>query len=208
MVSGASMPEQAATAEAVVLCAMSGDAVALRRVWQEHRRWIAAVLLAHKPAGAELDDLLQDVAVSMLSNISTLRDAAKVRPWLRMIAVNAARAAARRQHPVERLSPNGHFTSPDSGGDLRVMQQEDSGRILQLAMSLPQSYGEPLLLQAVRGLTVNQIADILELPATTIETRLARARRMLREQASSQDSFDGGAGHRQVGSMTATKDTS
>ena len=41
---------------------------------------------------------------------------------------------------------------------------------------------EPLLLRCVRGLSYQQISTILELPVTTIETRLARARRMLREE--------------------------
>ena len=179
------MPEQAATTEAVVVCAMAGDGVALRRLWQEHRRWVAAVLLAHKPAGAELDDLLQEVALSMLMNISTLRDAAKLRPWLRMIAVNAARATARRQRPIERLSHNGqHEARSANSADVEVA--DESNRVLQLALQLPPSYGEPLVLQAVRGLSVNQIAAILELPETTVETRLARARRMVRDQLSQQ----------------------
>jgi DNA-directed RNA polymerase specialized sigma24 family protein len=36
----------------------------------------------------------------------------------------------------------------------------------------------------VQGLSQRQIADLLDVPETTVETRLARARRMLRQLAS------------------------
>src|SRR5437868_11690431 len=78
-----------------VAAAIRGDADAVRSLWQEHRRWVAAVLLAHKPREAELEDLLQDVAMTFVRTVSRLRDEGMLRPWLRTVAVNAARAAGR-----------------------------------------------------------------------------------------------------------------
>ena len=51
-------------------------------------------------------------------------------------------------------------------------------------MALPDGYREPLFLKAVQGLSYRNIAEILGLPETTVETRIARARRMLRDAAS------------------------
>ena len=45
-------------------------------------------------------------------------------------------------------------------------------------LTLPSDYREPLILRCVRGMTYQQISEILDLPVTTIETRLARARRI------------------------------
>src|SRR5205085_1176651 len=59
--------------------------------------WVAAILLAHKPRDLELDDLLQDVAMTFVRTISTLRDGAVLRPWLRTVAINAARATGREE---------------------------------------------------------------------------------------------------------------
>ena len=55
-------------------------------------------------------------------------------------------------------------------------------RLLKQALSLPMTYREPLLLRCVRALSYQQISEVLDLPITTVETRLARARRMLREE--------------------------
>jgi len=80
----------------VVRRATAGDNSAAAVLWRDHRKWVAAVLLAHKPASAELEDLLQDVAVTMVANISSLRAPAAFRPWLRAIALNVARSAGRK----------------------------------------------------------------------------------------------------------------
>src|SRR5688572_6190035 len=53
-------------ARADVAAAVRGDQEAVRALWQENRRWVAAVILAHKPREADLEDLLQDVAMSFV----------------------------------------------------------------------------------------------------------------------------------------------
>lgn len=164
-----------------VRAAQEGDHGALRGLWQRHRRWVAAVLLAHKPRGAELEDLLQDVATILVSRLSELRDPAAFKPWLRMVAVNAARAqgrkaSRRRERPVEGLEEM--LTAPEP-----LAERDEAARILRLAMQLPDAYREPLLLRCVHGMSHREIGQVLDLPETTIETRIARGRRMLRELA-------------------------
>ncbi len=172
-----------------VSAAMAGDEDALRRVWSQNRNWVAAILLAHKPRSVETDDLLQVVALKMVERLGDLRDERAFRPWLRTVAINAARAAGRR-HQVEAKSKlrlvrdRGRDVddSVDDGVDPAVLEQ---GRVLlELARELPEGYREPLLLRCVKGMSHREIAKVLELPETTIETRIARGRRMLRELAS------------------------
>ena len=83
--------------------AAAGDRTAIGEVWRANRRWIAAVLLAHAPRGADVDDLLQEVAATLVSKCHHIRDAASLRGWLRVVAINAARMAARGQ-AIERKS--------------------------------------------------------------------------------------------------------
>lgn len=179
-----------ADAEMVAASAASGsDVGSVNGLWEANRRWVAAILLAHKPRWADLEDLLQEVALAMVRKIGELRDPGALRPWLRTVAINAAHAAARgsKRRAGEERSAEGSdqahegrtrdFTpAPDALGDL------EHGRLLmQLAFELPDGYREPLLLKAVEGLSYRQIGEIMDLPETTIETRVARGRRMLRE---------------------------
>lgn len=173
--------------EAMLHAAMAGDADALSLLWREHRRWVAAVLLAHLPGGIELEDLLQDVAVTFVANLRTLRSAAAFRPWLRAIAINAARSAGRRkvvhQRAMGAMPENvddwpqdpAHATEQE-----RLRTRDRLRQVLVIVRSMQPDYREPMWLRAVHGLSQQQIADTLALPVTTIETRLARGRRMLR----------------------------
>lgn len=192
----------------LVRAAMAGDRVALRALWEEHRRWVAAVVLAHKPRSADLDDLLQEVAVTLIAKIGTLEDPAAFPGWLRMVALNAARLAGRKTSTGPRITTftglgagtegeggNGPAGGAVAGGDGGAAGgaaggavRDEARRVFELAMRLPPEYREPLLLRTVQELSYQQISAITGLPETTIETRIARGRRMLRELAAEQAS--------------------
>lgn len=165
--------------------AISGDTPALERLWDQHRRWAAAVVLAHMPRGVELEDLLQEIAMTMVRKIRDLQDPDSFRPWLRQIAVNAAKTAGRRKQTRQRVlgSPSAvHVEQLPSRPAPETGAISEARRLLELAQRLHPDYREPLLLRSVRGMSYRQISAVLELPVTTIETRIARARRMLREE--------------------------
>lgn len=192
------------TGRELIARAIGGDHEALRRLWSEHRPWVAAILLAHMPrsgwgrggSGPELDDLLQEVAVTVVSKVSGLRDEAAFKPWLRAVAVNVAKTSGRRTRVRKegwlrlvsfRGGANGG-DDDDSGGpsSARAQTLAEGRRLMELAAELPDGYREPLLLKCVQGMSYKQIGEVMNLPDTTIETRIARARRMLRERAEKQ----------------------
>ena len=170
-----------------VVAAIAGDAQAIRRVWNDNRRWVAAVLLAHKPRWADLDDLLQEVAVALVRKVSEVRDPAALKPWLRTVAMNAALASARSGRKRARdtgIEDDNTYMGRSIRPEVDSEEREEGRRLMALAERLPDGYREPLLLKALHDLSYREIGAILGLPETTIETRIARGRRMLRELAS------------------------
>lgn len=169
-----------------VAAAMTGDRKAMESLWQEHRRWIAAVLLVHKTSEDYLDDLLQDVAMTLVSKIDTLRETGNIRAWLRTVAVNAARASARKGR--SRPRPNSLEIEPQANSIEALpcgQVDEEASRLMGLSQQLPDTYREPLMLRAIHGMRGKHIAQILGLNEATVETRIARARKMLRKLAES-----------------------
>lgn len=183
--------------DSLAAAAIAGDADAVQRLWTLNRRWVAAILLAHKPRWADVEDLLQEVALSMVRKLSEVRDPRAVRPWLRTVAVNIAHAAARsgkRRAGDERLGEAADESHEGRGRDFvqapEALSEYEHGRLLlTLAGQLPDGYREPLLLKALQDLSYREIGEILDLPETTIETRIARGRRMLRELAAKNAAF-------------------
>ena len=176
------MNEQVTSSElAEAKAAIDGDQAAMMSLWRRHRRWVAAVLLAYKPRHEDLDDLLQEVAMTVVKNLQTVRDARFVRAWLRTVAMNAARSAGRAKRPAVGFEDDGGLDQ----GQFRIHRNghanDEVQRMLNLVRELPEQYREPLMLRAVRGLSSRQVGEILDLPVATVDTRVCRARRMLRD---------------------------
>ncbi len=191
------MGSRDSTDEELITRAREGDRAAQHQLWRFHRRWVAAIVLAHRPRSIELDDLLQDVALKFIGKIHTLRESRAFRPWLRQITLNVCRGAGRSIKSTLRLVSDdrrdathrepGSIAAPvpaTGGVHQQLERREAAERLLQQALTLPIAYREPLLLRCVRSMSYKQISDVLGLPLTTIETRLARARRMLRQEIS------------------------
>jgi RNA polymerase sigma-70 factor (ECF subfamily) len=163
----------------------------LVELWHQSRRWLAAILYAHKPRDVDLEDLMQDVATRLVKHRDELadpRDPAAVRPWLRTVAINVARSAGRRSRTRAGAMPvleyHAAIRSRDEANGAHVAGETSrvrGRRALGMAMTLPPTYREPLLL-SLRGLSQRQIAQVMDLPVTTVETRLIRARRMVRDE--------------------------
>ena len=173
-----------------IRAAIGGDHDALRAVWKDHRRWVAAILLAHKPKHTDLDDLLQTVALQVCRKVHEVREPEAFRPWLRMVAINAARADGRTTGRQRRgfLRLVGRTGEPDAGEcpDELNERRREGERLITLARTLPEGYREPLLMRCVRGMSYRAIGEAMGLPETTVETRIARGRRMLRELAAAE----------------------
>ena len=58
----------------------------------------------------------------------------------------------------------------------------DVQQVMQALLELPEKYRLPLLLFAVEGYSVRETADILHLNESTVRTRIARAREMIRKE--------------------------
>ena len=164
--------------------AIAGNADALETLWREHRHWLAIVALSHTPRDTDLEDVMQDIAVAIIKDIHRVRDPQAIRGWLRGVAINVSTSAGRKSTRrraalnglaarLSRSEPREHHRADD---DLRALHA--------LIASLPEMYREPLLLSAWRGMTHAQIGELLSLPTATVETRIRRARRLIREMAS------------------------
>lgn len=161
--------------------APGAPAVDVARLWEENRRWVASLIAAHKPTSADLEDLLQDVAATLVARAHTIRDEGAARGWLRVVAVNAARAAGRRvtrrgEHRRQVIDEG----DPSLAAGLDPSEEAMERELRQRLHALPPTYREPLMLRAVRGLPANVIGEVLGLSEAAVNTRLARARRMLR----------------------------
>lgn len=125
-------------------------------------------------------DLAQDTWVRVLRGIGSLREPARLRPWLFGIARRAAMDKLRRQY-TRSEDPDVLLEELPAPEDETSLEDELAALGAGLG-TLPLRERETLTLFYLRELTIEQIAVLLEVPAGTIKSRLHRARQLLRKQ--------------------------
>lgn len=125
---------------------------------------------------AESDDVAQEVFLKAYANLAKFRGDAGFFTWLYRIAVNEALRARKRRPLVtsDELPEAEAPPEPDEEGpSLRTLQR--------LLGKLTDDFRSVVVLRDIEGLTYQEIAETLEIPIGTVESRLFRARQELRE---------------------------
>jgi RNA polymerase sigma-70 factor (ECF subfamily) len=152
----------------------TGARAAFGRLYALHARMVHGVLLARVPRH-EVDDLVQDVFLTALRRLGTLRDPAAFGPWIAAIARNRANDFFRRSRPGEELPE-------DLPGPADVEGDAEAAKALLAIRSLPDTYRETLVLRLVEGMTGPEIAERTGLTPGSVRVNLHRGMKLLRER--------------------------
>ncbi len=165
-------PETRTTEAAMVRAAQAGDRAAFGSLYLQFARMIHGILLAHV-SHADAEDLMQDVFIRALEQLSGLREPGAFGGWLASIARHAAFDHHRRIRLVTDL--------PDSVAG-RDRADGEAFEVLAIIQHLPDSYRETLVLRLVEGLTGPEIAARTGLTHNSVRVNLCRGMKLLREQ--------------------------
>ena len=171
----ASTPQIEISADAALVASVrAGDREAYGQLYDVYSRMVHGILLARVPYG-EVDDLVQDVFLSALRKIDTLRDANLFGPWLAMITRNRAMDFHRRSRDTSELTddlPAANTSAPEA----------EATEVLNLIRLLPEAYREPLILRFVEGMTGPEIAERTGLAPASVRVNIHRGMKLLREK--------------------------
>jgi len=177
--------------EAVLAAAARrGDKKALCELFERNWGWLKGLVYGIVCDTAATDDILQDICVRVIEKISSLRDAGRFRAWLAVIARREALRYRVKQREHLRLRPEQADTLSDENADKLFEQIEyadECRKILDEVLALPDKYRQIFMLDYSGDLTYRQMSEILNVPLTTVQIRLVRARRMLLERVKSKD---------------------
>jgi len=180
--------ETAATSdEQIVEQALTGDADAFGEIVRRWERRIFA--LAFGILGREEDarDATQETFLAAFRNLRGFRGEAKVSSWLHRIAVNQCitrqrRAKVRNEAALddEEEKDASSFATPADISPSRVVENlERTAAVRRAVNSLPMELRQVIVMKEFEELTFREIADALELPLSTVKSRLYTALRQL-----------------------------
>lgn len=159
---------------ATVRAAQAGDESAFTALYRKYARVVHCILLSRLPA-SEVEDLVQEVFLTALKRLKSLREPAAFAGWIASIARNRATDHLRSFVPQEEVDER----IPASGAD--ASERAEARRALAAIQALPDAYRETLMLRLVEGLTGPEIADRTGLAHGSVRVNLHRGMQMLRQ---------------------------
>ncbi len=165
-----------------------GDRDAGREFFVRHRA--GAFRIAYRLLGNEADamDVVEDAFVKLLGAAGKFRGEAKARTWFYRIVTNTALDLRRRRGRYvtmeaadDALAVKDLLPSRERGPLEAALGAETRSRIDQALAALSDKHRAVFLLTVVEGLSYKEAAEVLEISAGTVMSRLFYARKYLQK---------------------------
>jgi len=142
---------------------------------------IASAMLGNRQ---DAEDTVQDTFIAAFRGLRRFQGRSTVKTWLTRILINNA-LNLRRRLRVRRTLPLDDVCDRPGAGPTNAWAQADRLDVrldfLAVLSRLSEDQRTVVLLREVQGLSYDEIAATLDVPRGTVESRLFRARRKLRD---------------------------
>lgn len=170
------MPESHDDLHEMAIRAAAGSRADLQSLLSE----IHVRRLAHSGArrvladAADVEDAAQETLIAVARGIGSFQGRSRFTSWLHRIAVNAAMEVLRRKTRA------GSPTDAPPAPTVRMSSVAATRMDVDNAMNrLPDHYREALRMREFDQRSYEEIAVVLDLPLSTVRTRISRARRLV-----------------------------
>jgi RNA polymerase sigma-70 factor (ECF subfamily) len=158
-----------------------GDQAAMTAFYRRHGQVVLAqILLAVGGERALGEEVLQDTMLAIWRGAGSFRGESRVRSWVIAIARRQARDRLRRQRL--RVVDDGYLAgqpAPGPGPELVALERAEVAAVADAIRLLGPAHREVLGLAFGAGLSLPEVAAVLQVPVGTVKSRLTAARAAL-----------------------------
>ena len=156
--------------EILIRKAKKGDKDAFCRLMDEQMQSMYKIAISYVKNDEDAADAIQDTILSCYENLKSLKYNRYFKTWMIRILINNCYDIRRQK---ERL------TSMDDYEETAVTD-ESNLEFKELLSILDERYRIPMLLYYGQGYKIKEIAELLHIPISTVQTRLDRGRHKLK----------------------------
>jgi RNA polymerase sigma-70 factor (ECF subfamily) len=186
----ASRPQRAApdaSDEALVEAIAHGDRGALQALFGRHNVRVYRFVLRFLNDEAAAEDMVSEVFFDVWRQAERFERRSQVSTWLLGIARNKALSLLRRRSAEELDDEVAEFIEDTSDNPEVSMQKRQQASVLQACLTqLSPAHREIVDLVYYHERTVEEVADIIGIPANTVKTRMFYARKRIGEMLAEQ----------------------
>ena len=171
----------------IVERALAGDPEAFGEIVRRWERRIFALSYGMLGREDEARDATQETFLAAFRNLRGFRGEAKVSSWLHRIAVNQCisrqrRARVRSESAIEDEEERhaAQFAAPVGYSPSHVIEsQQETDAVRRAIQSLPVELRQVVIMKEFEELTFREIAEALDIPLSTVKSRLYTALKQL-----------------------------
>ena len=170
--------------------AQAGDQRAFEILYRKHEQRVYRTALAIMGNSQAAEEVLQDCFLRAYKHLHRLNADPSVSPWLHRVAVNLCHSRLRRSYlsqltvSLESLS-NRLFPTQALSPEESTQHSEMRTAIQNGVAALSFKHRSVVVLYYLQGLSLEEIAYILDCPVGTVKSRLHHARRELSQRLTS-----------------------
>ena len=174
---------------ALIADARGGNVDAFGLLVERHQGYVYNAVYHLVRSDQDAEDISQEVFVKAYRNLARFREEARFTTWVYGIMLNTVRSfwrksGRRKTLPLENPGEDGRAMDgpPDTGEgpDAQTERREQIETVRAAVGELDRELREIIVMRDIQGLSYEDLADALDLPAGTVKSRLHRARHALK----------------------------
>lgn len=173
--------------------AKQGDLSAFEALILKHEKIVYNVALRMMNHSEDARDISQEVFLKAYRSLAQFDERAAFSTWLYRITHNTCIDEMRKRKGKQSYSLEEELESEDGtmqrqvadAGDTpekRLLREEEKSEILRALDTLSAEHKAAIVLRDIKGLSYEEIAEILELSLGTVKSRISRARNQLKTE--------------------------
>jgi RNA polymerase sigma-70 factor (ECF subfamily) len=174
--------------------ARNRDRQAIRLIIEHHNQRLYRIARSILRDDGEAEDVLQEAYCSAFTRLGSFRGEARLGSWLARIVINEALERRRRVRLTVAMTgdiqarwlaariipfPGASF-QPDP--ETTAAQHQIQALLERAIDALPDAFRTVLVARVIEGMSAEETAELFDIPAATVKTRLHRARRLLKRE--------------------------
>ncbi|EIM72690.1 RNA polymerase sigma factor [Nitratireductor sp. B36] len=168
------------------------DGAAFEAIMRRHNQLLFRTARGIVRSDGEAEDVAQEAWMQAWRALSGFRAESKLSTWLVRITVNEALGRLRRKSaqiiPLETAMMSSDkdtrsaLTEAPARGPEHSVERSQLRALIEARIAvLPEAFRSVFMLRAIEDMSVDEVAEVLDIPAATVRTRYFRARALLRE---------------------------
>jgi len=174
--------------EVLVRQFLSGDREAFAEIVRRYQKQIYSLTFRLTNDYTEAQDLAQEVFLHLYQVMEKFDGRRKFFSWMYKVASNYCYTALKKNAGNKEVSMEKIIDFTPLRPDKSIQPEEyceiqETQRLVREAIKqLPEKYRLPIVLRYLEEFTYQQIAEVMEVPVTTVETRLYRGKALLQKK--------------------------